>query len=97
MIEETLSRKKRPALTSDHWHVLHAHWSGETSGKARFEREIVAERDDRASASDAAREIVAALAEEMRARPRAQRDQILVRRPAFKSLKTAGRVEKRSK
>lgn len=95
MIKETLSKKRHPALTSDQWHVVHARWSGETKGEPRFEREIVSEHEGRDSAAVAGRKIVASIAKEMAARPRDRRDQILVRRPSYKSLKTAGRLEKR--
>ena len=91
MIKNTLSRKSSPAITSDRWHVVRARWSGETSGEPRFEREIVSEHDGRDSAVTAGRKVVASMRDEMTARLRDQRDQIFVRRPAYKSLKTAGR------
>lgn len=97
MITETLSRKQHPALTSDRWHVVHSRWSGNEAGEPRFEREIVSEHGDRDSAANAGREIVASIAEAMAKRPRQCRDQILVRRPAYKSLKAAGRFERRRK
>ena len=97
MITETLSCKKHPALTSDLWHVVHARWSGNESGEPRFERKIVSEHADRDSAADAGRKIVASIANDMAARPRECRDQILVRRPAYKSLKASGRFERRHK
>lgn len=92
MIKSTLSRKKNPALTSDRWHVLHARWTGETAGKPRFDREIVSEHGDRESAATAARKMVSSMASEMTGRANDRRDQILVRRPEYKSLKNSPRV-----
>ncbi len=97
MIQETLTRKQNPAVTSDHWHVVHARWSGEVWGEPRFEREIVSEHQDRDTATSAARSFLASIAAEMVKRPPQRRDQILVRRPAHKTLKTAGRLKERRK
>ena len=104
MIRELLNTKNAPALTSDHWHVVYARLSGEESGKSskpakspRFVRSIVSEHDDRASAVNAAREIVSTFVVEMAGRERSTRDQVFVRKPKFKSLKLARRVTKRRK
>jgi hypothetical protein len=95
MIRETLSRRRSPALTSDRWHVVHARWSGDRSGEPRFLRTIVSEHEDRVAARSAARAVVDSIAGEMADRPQELRDQILVRRPGFKSLKSAKRVQRR--
>lgn len=98
MIKDTVSQnKKSPALTSDRWHVVHARWSGESSDHPRFVRSIESEHADRAAAAIAAKDLASTLGAEMAARPRATRDQILVRRPGFKSLKNAKRVVRRRK
>ncbi len=98
MIKDTLSRKKSPALTSDQWHVVHARWSGTSVDPDLFERRIVSEHgDDRDAAANAARAVVAAITAEMLKRPRDQRDQVFIRPPAYKSLKTAARLERRTK
>ena len=97
MIQETLSNKQRPALTSDRWHVVHARWSRKPSGQSTFLRSIVSEHEDRASAVQGARELVASLAAEMEMRPTSERDQLFVRKPGFRSLKTSGRVERGGK
>ena len=97
MIQETLSSKQRPALTSDRWHVVHARWSGNDSGQSSFLRSIVSEHDDQASAVRGARELVERLAAEMEKRPQSERDQLFVRKPGFRSLKTSGRVERGGK
>jgi len=95
MIQETLNSKQRPALTSNRWHVVHARWSGEPGNGSTFIRSIVSEHDDQESALQGAREIVARLAQQMAARPLAERDQLFVRKPGFRSLKSAGRVDRR--
>lgn len=97
MIRETINREKSPALTSDLWHVVHARWSGDPSGEPRFVRSIVSEHEDSASAVTAGREMVSSFASEMADRPRARRDQILIRHPGYKSLKTAKRIERHRK
>lgn len=95
MIKDTTNRKSSPAVTSDRWHVIHSRWSGEPRGEPRFVRSIVSEHADSATATTSARELVASLALGMVARQRDRRDQVLVRRPGYKSLKTARRVKKR--
>jgi len=96
MIRETISRKQTPAVTSDHWHVVHASWTGNTS-EPRFVRAIVSEHDDREAAVNAARGLVSTLSAEMRTRPLASRDQIFVRRPDYRSLRDAERIARRPK
>jgi|SRR5882672_5269011 len=95
MIQETLSRNSNPALTSDRWHVLLARWSGKSKADPRFTRSIVSEHDDHASAVTAARGMLSSRSAEMAKTPVATRDQILVRRPAYKSLVSAKRRERR--
>jgi hypothetical protein len=97
MIKDTVNRKSHPAVTSDRWHVIHSRWGGERAGDPRFVRSIVSEHGDSADATKSARALVAALAPEMVSRTSETRDQVLVRKPGYKSLKTARRVEKRSK
>lgn len=97
MIRETNSSKNSPALTSDRWHVVRAAFSGETSGKPRFARSIVSEHEDRAAAVTAAREIFSSISPEMKTREPGERDQIFVRKPEFKTLKLAKRVQKHRK
>lgn len=100
MIQETKSTKNHPAskshpaLTSDHWHVVHARWSGERSLRPRFERVIVSEHGDRKTATVAARTLVKELTTEMYGRPHEHRDQIFVRQPSYRTLKSAARVDK---
>lgn len=97
MIEDTVSRRNNPAITSDRWHVVHARWTGDAFGEPRFERSIVSEHDDSASAVAVAREVLSPLARELANREPAQRDQVFVRRPGFKSLRLSKRVEPRGR
>ena len=97
MIQDTVTRSRRAALTSDRWHVVHARWAGDPSGEADFTRTIVSEHEDRPSAVKAAREILTSMATEQAARSATQRDQVFVRKPEFKSFKSAKRVDNRLK
>ncbi len=92
MIQETITPNNRVQVTSDHWHVLRARWTGNRSGSPLYERTIVSEHDDRSSAASAAREVVVSFQAEMSGRTRETRDQVLVRRPGRKSLKIGKRA-----
>ena len=94
MIRELINSDHLPAVTSDRWHVIHAQWSG-APGEPFFLRSIVSEHEDSASALRAARELKSSLVPGMASRPKHARDQVIVRRPASESLKTAGRVARR--
>jgi hypothetical protein len=95
VIRETVNHKNSPVLTSDHWHVIRARWNGDVSGEPVYQRTIESEHDDSASAATAARSIAAKFAAEMSGRTRETRDQVLVRRPGYRSLKTAKRTRTR--
>ena len=95
MIRETKNHKNSPVLTSDRWHVLRARWNGDRSGEPVYERTIESEHEDSTSAADAARSLVANFVTEMDGRTRETRDQVLVRRPGYRSLKTAKRTKTR--
>ena len=96
MIRETFNADKKLAVTSDHWHVVHARWSG-APGTPSFDCSIVSEHADSTSAVQAARELKLALGPGMASRAKETRDQVIVRRPSAESLKSAGRLEKRKK
>ena len=95
MIRETKNHKNTPVVTSDHWHVLRARWNGDTNGEPLYQRTIESEHDDSASATDAARTIAASFGTEMEGRTRQTRDQVLVRRPGYRSLKIAKHTKSR--
>jgi len=95
MIRETKNHKNSLVLTSDRWHVLRARWNGDASGEPLYQRTIESEHEDSASAADAARTLVASFVTEMDGRTRETRDQVLVRRPGYRSLKIAKRTKSR--
>jgi hypothetical protein len=98
MIQEVLNHKMTPALTSDRWHVVLAKWTDQAPGVSRFVRSIVSEHDTRDSATTAALGLKATLKPAMADRPLEGRDQVFVRRPDFKSLKSTNkRVPRRKK
>jgi hypothetical protein len=96
VITESLNRNQRPALSSNLWHVVHARWLGNESGEPRFERSIVSEHEDRESAIESAKRFGKTHTPEMSNRPATVRDQILVRRPDFRSLKVTRRWKPRA-
>lgn len=91
MIEQTSSRKGNASVTSNEWHVVHARWTGNVSTEPQFQREIVSEHPDRASALASARKLSKSLRPQQISRSPVTRDQFFVRQPGFKSLKSAGR------
>jgi len=95
MIRQTKNHKNSLVLTSDRWHVLRARWNGDSSGEPLYQRTIESEHEDSASAADAARTLVASFVTEMDGRTRETRDQVLVRRPGYRSLKIAKRTKSR--
>lgn len=95
MIQEVLNKKNHLVVTSDRWHVLHARWTKKNTGKPLYVRTIISEHDDKKSAAEAARDFVASFQAEMVGRQPNTRDQALVRRPRFRSLKIAPRIETR--
>ena len=95
MIRETKNHRNSPVLTSDQWHVLRARWNGDSSGEPVYDRTIESEHEDSASAAKAGRKIAETFGNEMAGRTRETRDQVLVRRPGYRSLKTAKRTRPR--
>jgi hypothetical protein len=96
MITETQTKKLRPALTSDRWHVVRGRLSSAATVKPHFSRSIVSEHDNRDSAVEAARVLELTLQEEMANRAVIDRDQVLVRAPRYKSVKVVYRYAKES-
>ena len=77
MIEQTETRRKLPAITSNRWHVVHAKWCG-TPASEPFERHIVSEHEDRPKAVEAARSLLRSLQKSAGERVVEQRDQVFV-------------------
>jgi hypothetical protein len=95
MITSVKTSTGAEAITSDHWHVVHARFLG--AGKRPFSRSVSSEHEDRASCAKAATALMAKLRVDSKAVPVDERDQVFVRRPGFKSLKLSKRREKRSR
>ena len=93
VISETTTTKGSPAITSDRWHVVHSRFRSRGRGGKPFERVITSEHDDRLSCRKAARMLRDNLEIDPKV-PQAQRDEVFVRKPNFKSLKTALRRSK---
>ena len=88
MIAEVLTSKGLQAITSDQWHVVHSRWS-DAGGKRPYARGIHSEHGDRAACVQAAKVLRRQVAADSVGVPAAERDEVFVRRPKFKSLKTA--------
>ena len=93
MITKTQTRRGTAALTSDRWHVLHARWLGDST-TVLFARSIVSEHDDHRTAVQSATTFLDSLAPQMERRAQATRDQVLIRRPSYKSLAVARRTRR---
>jgi hypothetical protein len=94
MIRKVFTKSRDAAVTSDHWHVVHAEWCGECTPDPVFARSITSEHDDRNQAAGAAKKLKSGLRAVTAARPAEQRDQVFVRPPGFLSLKLAVRSRK---
>lgn len=90
MIKEVQNSKGGDAITSDHWHVVHARFVG--AGRKRpFTRGIESEHDSRGDCVKAAKALRLELAGAGRKLPESERDEVFVRPPGYKSLKQARR------
>lgn len=87
MIQEVVTSKGANAITSDHWHVVHSHF---TSGRTKrpFVRAVHSEHADSSECQAAAKDLRKKLATESEGLPEAEQDEVFVRRPNFKSLKS---------
>jgi hypothetical protein len=96
MISTVETRKGTEAVTSDRWHVVHARHVG---GRAKlpFLRSISSEHEDRGACVKAARKLIARVRSETPDVPVAERDQVFVRRPGFKSIKNSTRRSARTR
>lgn len=88
MITEVQTSKGTPAITSDQWHTVHSRWLDGT-GKASFVRSVHSEHADSGACRKAAKELREKLARETADLPEAERDEVFVRRPGYKTLKRA--------
>ena len=88
MITDVQTSKGTSAITSDQWHVVHSRFV-DAGAKRRFVRSIHSEHADRLSCRKAALALQARLDAESPGVPEAERDEVFVCRPRFKSLKRA--------
>ncbi len=85
MIRSATTLKGSKAITSDQWHVVHSRFTVR-GGRQSFVRAVSSEHPNRAECVQAARALRARLAAEHPGLPALERDEVLVRRPDFKSL-----------
>jgi hypothetical protein len=88
MISMVKTSKGKDAITSDRWHVVHSRFVTDKA-PVLFLRSISSEHDDRATCVAAARTLLVRVRRDCKGVPVAERDQVFVRRPGFKSFKAA--------
>ncbi len=84
MIQTVQTKKGTKAITSDRWHVVHSHFKGK-GGKLLFVRTVHSEHDDRVGCLAEARVLWGRLCGDKEA-AEAERDEVFVCRPNYKSL-----------
>lgn len=92
MIKESLNEAKRPVVSSDRWHIVHARWNRNLTEAAQFSRTVISEHDDQETAKKHARSFIDKLVGELAERPLHLRDQVFVRKPGYRSFKQAHRL-----
>jgi hypothetical protein len=90
MITEVLTSKGTAAITSDQWHVVLSRFTNARRSRP-FSRCVDSEHPDRDGCRKAAKALRARMAAEAEGVPEAERSEVLVRPPHFKSLKAARR------
>jgi len=88
MIKEVVTSQGTAALTSDQWHVVHAHFVG-ARRRRPFLRKVVSEHSDRTECKEAAKALRASLRRADKTVSPDHSDEVFVCRPNFKSLKSA--------
>ena len=88
MIQEVVTSKGAAAITSDQWHVVHSRLV-DSKDPRPYLRGIHSEHADRVSCRKAALALRAKLLADNASLPEAERDEVFVRKPAFKTLKLA--------
>lgn len=90
MIQEVVNSKGAEAITSDQWHVVHSRFTGASRARP-FSRIVSSEHAARIECKKAAKALRAKLAAENAKVPESERDEVFVRPPHFKSLRSAKR------
>lgn len=88
MIQEVKTSKGKSAITSDQWHVVHSRLV-DVGAKRPYARVIHSEHGERTACQKAAKDLRVKIAREDAAVPAAERDEVFIRRPNFKTLKAA--------
>ena len=88
MIQEVDTKKGAAAITSDQWYVVHSRLV-DAHQKRPYVRGIHSEHADRLSCRKAALALRAKLLEDNASVPWAERDEVFIRKPKFKTLKQA--------
>ncbi len=88
MITEVQTSKGKAAITSDQWHVVHSRRI-DGGGKRPYSRIVHSEHADAPACRKAAKELRIKLTRDGVGVPEAERDEVFVCRPNFKSLKLA--------
>lgn len=88
MIQEVVTSKGAAAITSDQWYVVHSRLV-DIREKRPYARGIHSEHADRPACRKAAQVLRAKLLEENAGVPAAERDEVFIRKPKFKTLKMA--------
>jgi len=88
VISEVQTDSGGTAITSDHWHIVHARYVFDGATRP-YLRSVHSEYEDRTACRHAARALrVHLIAQEKDVAPE-KRDEVFVRKPNFKSLKIA--------
>lgn len=85
---EVRTREGLDAITSDHWHVIRSRLLHPGTDRP-YERTVESEHGDRASCVLSALTLRRRVAADSIGVPEAERDEVIVCRPNFKSLKAA--------
>jgi hypothetical protein len=88
MIQEVVTSKGIAAITSDQWHVVHSRLV-DVHSKRPYARGVHSEHADRVACYAAAKALRVKLAGLHAGVPEAERDEVFVRKPNFKTLKLA--------
>jgi|KBSSwiStaDraftv2_1062776.scaffolds.fasta_scaffold591197_1 hypothetical protein len=94
MMREVKNSKGLQAITSNQWHIVLAHLT-HPGTKRPYVRTVDSEHADRASCLRSARALRLRIAADSADVPKAERDEVFVRRPNFKSLKKAKSLRRR--
>jgi hypothetical protein len=88
MIQEVVTSKGTPAITSDQWYVVQSRFADKRKARP-YSRTIHSEHPDRMGCVKAAKTLRVKVAQDSVGIPAAERDEVWVCKPNFKLLKLA--------